>query len=76
MAMNFTGHPGLGVRAGFVETATRGLGTVPLDPGGPKHRVTQNVAFHGRLYEEGKMLAVARALEARLGVAAERPPVD
>lgn len=73
MAMNFTGHPGLGLRAGFVETPTRGLGSVPIDPAGPKHRVTQNVVFHGRLYEEGKMLAVARALEARLGVAAERP---
>ncbi len=76
MAMNFTGHPGLGLRAGFVETPTRGLGSVPIDPAGPKHRVTQNVAFHGRLYEEGKMLAVARALEAKLGVAAARPPLD
>ncbi len=76
MAMNFTGHPGLGIRAGVVETPTRGLGSTPLDPSGPKHRVPQNVAFHGRLFEEGKMLAVARALEAKLGVSAERPPVD
>ncbi|MFN0180748.1 MAG: amidase [Gemmatimonadales bacterium] len=76
MATNFTGHPGLGMRAGFVQTPTRGLGSTPLDPAGPKHRVTQNVAFHGRLFEEGKMLAVARALEAKLGVSGERPPVD
>jgi Asp-tRNA(Asn)/Glu-tRNA(Gln) amidotransferase A subunit family amidase len=75
MATNFTGHPGLSLRAGFLETATRGLGPTAIDPAGPKHRVTQNVSLHGRLFEEGKMLAVARALEARLGVAGERPPI-
>jgi Asp-tRNA(Asn)/Glu-tRNA(Gln) amidotransferase A subunit family amidase len=75
MATNFTGHPGLSLRAGFLETPTRGLGSTPIDPSGPRHRVTQNVAFHGRLYEEGKMLAVARALEAALGVSGERPPI-
>lgn len=69
MAMNYTGHPGLSMRAGFVETPTRGLApAVPIDPNGPKHRVTQNVAFHGRLFEEGKMIAVARALEEKLDV--------
>lgn len=74
LAMNYTGHPGLSMRAGFIESPTRGLvPAVPLDPSAPKHRVTQNVAFHGRLYEEGKMIAVARALEAKLGVAGDRP---
>ncbi len=76
LAMNFTGHPGLGMRAGFVETPTRGLSpATPLDPAGPKKRVTQNVVFHGRLFEEGKMISVARALEEKLGVWAERPPL-
>jgi Asp-tRNA(Asn)/Glu-tRNA(Gln) amidotransferase A subunit family amidase len=76
LAMNYTGHPGLGMRAGFLETPTRGLSPpTPLDPSGPKKRVTQNVAFHGRLFEEGKMIAVARVLEEKLGVWAERPPV-
>ena len=75
MATNFTGHPGLSLRAGFVESPTRGIGPTAINPSGPKHRITQNVAFHGRLFEEGKMLAVARALEARLGVAGERPPI-
>lgn len=74
LAMNYTGHPGLSMRAGFIETPTRGLvPAVPLDPSAPKHKVTQNVAFHGRLYQEGTMIAVARALEAKLGVADERP---
>lgn len=76
MAMNYTGHPGLGLRSGHVDMPTRGIGFAPVDPNGPPRRVTQNVAFHGRLFEEGKMLAVARALEERLGVAHERPPID
>jgi hypothetical protein len=33
------------------------------------------VAFHGRLFEEGTMLAVARALESKLGVWQRRPPI-
>jgi Asp-tRNA(Asn)/Glu-tRNA(Gln) amidotransferase A subunit family amidase len=72
---NFTGHPGLGMRCGLTETATRGLGSVPLDPAGPKHTVTQNVTFHGRLYQEGTMIALGRALEQRLGVAHHRPKI-
>jgi Asp-tRNA(Asn)/Glu-tRNA(Gln) amidotransferase A subunit family amidase len=75
MATNFTGHPGLSMRAGFTESPTRGIGPTPTNPSGPKQRITQNVAFHGRLFEEGRMLAVARALEARLAVAGERPPI-
>jgi Asp-tRNA(Asn)/Glu-tRNA(Gln) amidotransferase A subunit family amidase len=75
MATNFTGHPGLSMRAGFTESPTRGIAPTAINPSGPKHRITQNVAFHGRLFEEGKMLALARALEARLAVSGERPSV-
>jgi Asp-tRNA(Asn)/Glu-tRNA(Gln) amidotransferase A subunit family amidase len=71
--MNFTGHPGLTLRAGFVESPTRD--EAPKDPNGPKHTVTQNVAFHGRLFEEGKILALGRALEAKLDVWKRRPPI-
>jgi hypothetical protein len=75
-ATNFTGHPGLTFRVGYIESATRAiLGTVP-DPEGTKSRVTQNIAMHGRLFEEGKMLALARALESRFDVWRGRPPVD
>ena len=75
MATNFTGHPGLSMRAGFTESPTRGIGPTPINATGPKYRITQNVAFHGRLFEEGKMLAVARALESRLAVSGDRPSV-
>src|SRR3546814_27153 len=66
MVMNFTGHPGLTFRSGFSEIATRDLYSTPIDPKGPTHRVTSNISLHGRLYEEGKMLAVARTLEQKL----------
>jgi Asp-tRNA(Asn)/Glu-tRNA(Gln) amidotransferase A subunit family amidase len=78
MVNNFTGHPGLTLRAGFVETPSRSsdasfLG--PADPNGALHTVTRNVTFHGRLFEEGRMLALAHALETQLGVWQRRPPI-
>jgi len=72
---NFTGHPGISFRAGLSSSPTRALGPGPVDPNGSPHTITQNVAFHGRLFEEGKILALARALEAKLGVWHHRPPV-
>ena len=74
MAMNYTGHPGITLRAGLDESPTRSTGPVPDDPQGEPHTITRNVAFHGRLFEEGKILALARALEERLGVYHHRPP--
>jgi Asp-tRNA(Asn)/Glu-tRNA(Gln) amidotransferase A subunit family amidase len=71
---NYTGHPGMTLRAGLVESPTRPF-VVPADPNGPKHTVTNNVAFHGQLYREGTILALGRALEERLGVWTHRPPV-
>jgi Asp-tRNA(Asn)/Glu-tRNA(Gln) amidotransferase A subunit family amidase len=78
MVNNFTGHPGLTLRAGFVETPSRSsdasfLG--PADPNGALHTVTRNVTFHGRLFQEGRMLALAHALETQLGVWQRRPPI-
>jgi Asp-tRNA(Asn)/Glu-tRNA(Gln) amidotransferase A subunit family amidase len=78
MTTNFTGHPGLTLRAGFVESASRSSDAkffAPADPHGPQHTVTRNVTFHGRLFEEGTMLAVARALESKLGVWQRYPPL-
>ena len=75
MAMNYTGHPGVTLRAGLDQSPTRSAGMVPDDPQGEPHTITRNVAFHGRLFEEGKILALARALEERLGVYHHRPPI-
>jgi Asp-tRNA(Asn)/Glu-tRNA(Gln) amidotransferase A subunit family amidase len=75
VATNFTGHPGITLRAGFDRSAARPGGWAPGSTG-PVVPITQNVALHGRLYQEGTILAIARALEAKLGVAHHRPPVD
>jgi Asp-tRNA(Asn)/Glu-tRNA(Gln) amidotransferase A subunit family amidase len=79
MTTNFTGHPGVTLRAGFVESPSRSdpedyFG--PADPKGIMHTVTRNVAFHGRLFGEGAMLALARALESALAVWQRRPPIS
>jgi Asp-tRNA(Asn)/Glu-tRNA(Gln) amidotransferase A subunit family amidase len=75
VATNFTGHPGITLRAGLDQSAARPGGWAPGTTG-PVRPITQNVAFHGRLYQEGPLVAIARALEVKLGVAHHRPPVD
>lgn len=83
VASNFTGHPCLHLRAGFETLSTRGSGSLatgnltadPGDEGGKKFRVPQGISLWGRLFEEGTILGLGRALEAKLGVASERPPL-
>jgi Asp-tRNA(Asn)/Glu-tRNA(Gln) amidotransferase A subunit family amidase len=41
---------------------------------GPSHRVPHSVWLWGRLFEEGPILRVGRALEQRFGFAGSRPP--
>ena len=74
---NLTGHPVIALRAGFEQIATRPRYELPADAiGDALHRVPRTVQLWGSLFEEGKLIAIARALEAQLGVAAERPPLD
>ncbi len=81
IASNFTGHPCLHLRAGFLELATRGaasLGSGKLTTGEPEaagrtFKVPQGVSLWGRLFEEGPILNLGMALEKELGVAALRP---
>jgi Asp-tRNA(Asn)/Glu-tRNA(Gln) amidotransferase A subunit family amidase len=81
IASNFTGHPCLHLRAGFVEQATRSaasLGSGKLTTGEPEaagraFKVPQGVSLWGRLFEEGPILNLGMALEKELGVAAVRP---
>jgi hypothetical protein len=49
--------------------------TIQTEPNGPKHRVTANGSLHGRLFEEGKILSLANAIERRLKVWDQRPPI-
>ena len=81
IASNFTGHPCLHLRAGFLDLATRGaasLGSGKLTTGEPEadgrtFMVPQGVSLWGRLFEEGPILNLGMALEKELGVAAARP---
>jgi Asp-tRNA(Asn)/Glu-tRNA(Gln) amidotransferase A subunit family amidase len=76
---NFSGHPALAFRTGFVEVTVARNDWAP-DPRNPvptfttPRRVPHGVSLIGRLFEEGKIGTVAIALERASGVAGERPP--
>jgi len=76
---NFTGHPSLTMRAGFVEVTEARTDWAP-DPSrplpkfSPPWRVPHGVTLIGRLFEEGTMGQAGLTLERTLGVVGERPP--
>jgi Asp-tRNA(Asn)/Glu-tRNA(Gln) amidotransferase A subunit family amidase len=76
---NFTGHPSLTFRAGFVEVSEARSDWAP-DPNNPlpkfspPRRVPHGVTLIGRLFEEGTLGRAGIALERTFGVADERPP--
>jgi Asp-tRNA(Asn)/Glu-tRNA(Gln) amidotransferase A subunit family amidase len=76
---NFTGHPSLTLRAGFVEVKQARSDWAP-DPQHPlptfstPRRVPHGVTLIGRLFEEGTLGTVGIALEQAFGVVTERPP--
>ncbi len=76
MVTNATGHPQLILRAGFTERPLDPLTLEPLPTGvePAKTRAPHGVSLWGPLFGEGRMIALGRALEAKLGVSAERPP--
>ena len=75
---NFTGHPSLTFRAGFVEVAEARSDWAP-DPAhplprfSPPRRVPHGVTLIGRLFDEGTIGRAAIAMERSFAVAAERP---
>ena len=76
---NFTGHPSLTVRAGFVQVGEARSDWAP-DPAhplpkfSPPRRVPHGVTLIGRLFDEGTIGRAGLALERAFNVAAERPP--
>jgi Asp-tRNA(Asn)/Glu-tRNA(Gln) amidotransferase A subunit family amidase len=76
---NFTGHPSLTLRAGFVEVKQARSDWAP-DPQHPlptfstPRRVPHGVTLIGRLFDEGTLGTVGIALEQAFGVVSERPP--
>ncbi len=75
---NFTGHPSLTLRAGFVEVSEARSDWAP-DPKNPvkkfstPRRVPHGVSLVGRLFDEGTIAEAGMALESAFGVAGERP---
>lgn len=71
---NLTGQPCLAMRAGFEELTPRPLfGHPENEEDETRYRVPRSVSLWSRLFEEGKLIQVGRALEAELGVVGERP---
>jgi Asp-tRNA(Asn)/Glu-tRNA(Gln) amidotransferase A subunit family amidase len=76
---NFTGHPSLTLRAGFVHVSEARSDWAP-DPANPMpkfnppRRVPHGVTLIGRLFDEGTLVRAGMALEKSFNVASEPPP--
>ncbi len=76
---NFTGHPSLTLRAGFVKVSEARSDWAP-DPAhplpkfNPPRRVPHGVTLIGRLFDEGTIARAGLALEHAFGVVGENPP--
>ena len=84
VATNFTGHPCLLMRAGFVQSKSRGaasLGDGKLSAGEETpeeetlYDVPHGISLWGRLFDEGLLCNLGMALEAELDVCSRRPPI-
>src|SRR5213080_720940 len=76
---NFTGHPSLTLRAGFVEVSEARSDwapdpSVPLPKFTPPRRVPHGITILGRLFDDGLVGQVGLALERAFGVVRETPP--
>ncbi len=81
VASNFTGHPCLHLRAGFLEVATRSASSLAdgkLRAGqaaadGPSFEVPAGISLWAGLFDEGRLCNLGMALEKELGVSERRP---
>jgi Asp-tRNA(Asn)/Glu-tRNA(Gln) amidotransferase A subunit family amidase len=78
---NFTGHPSLTLRAGFVEISKARSDWAP-DPNhplptfNPPRRVPHGITLIGRLFDEGTIGTAGIALERAFNVSGERPALS
>jgi Asp-tRNA(Asn)/Glu-tRNA(Gln) amidotransferase A subunit family amidase len=75
---NFTGHPSLTMRAGFVHVSEARSDWAPdpehpLPKFNPPRRVPHGITILGRLFDDGLLGRVGVALERAFGVVGERP---
>jgi Asp-tRNA(Asn)/Glu-tRNA(Gln) amidotransferase A subunit family amidase len=76
---NFTGHPSLTLRAGFVEVAEARSDWAPdpknpLPRFSPPRRVPHGITLIGKLFHEGVLGSAGLALERAFDVIDQRPP--
>ena len=76
---NFTGHPSLTMRAGFVEVSQARSDWAPdpkhpLPTFSPPRRVPHGVTLIGKLFDEGTLGRAGLVLERAFGVVGQRPP--
>jgi Asp-tRNA(Asn)/Glu-tRNA(Gln) amidotransferase A subunit family amidase len=72
LATNFTGHPCLVVRAGFMRSRPRNLFNQPQREGEPAE-VPWGISLWAKPYDESVLVRLGSAIESRLGVADRRP---
>lgn len=70
---NYTGHPQLALRSGFVDQPTRTIFGGAADESGATFSVPYASSLWAPLFEEGTILALGTQIEAVLGVADARP---
>lgn len=75
---NFTGHPSITLRTGFVEVSKARSDwapnpAMPLPTFNPPRRVPYGVTLIGKLFDEGTIVRTAKALEHKVNVWQERP---
>jgi Asp-tRNA(Asn)/Glu-tRNA(Gln) amidotransferase A subunit family amidase len=80
LVTNFTGHPSLTIRTGFVEMDTRSgvnpigaMGRSRDGDEGDRHRVPHGITLWGKLFDEAPMLRLGMALEQAMGAWDARP---
>jgi Asp-tRNA(Asn)/Glu-tRNA(Gln) amidotransferase A subunit family amidase len=76
---NFTGHPSLTLRTGFVNVSEARSDWAPdprnpLPKFNPPRRVPHGVTLLGRLFEEGTVARAGLAIERAFPARTERPP--
>lgn len=75
LATNCTGHPQLALRAGYAQTPNRDLFDEAEEAkGAATFKTPRGVSLWANLFDEGKIIALGRRIEAALSVAQDRPP--
>src|SRR5579883_1734594 len=76
---NFTGHPTITFRAGFVNVSEARSDWAPdsahpLPKFSPPRRVPHGITLMGKLFDEGTVARVGMALEKSFAATSDRPP--